>query len=94
MKYLLSILLWGALACNFLSAQKSKIDSLKRAIHIAETDSTKILAFKNVSWEYLNTHSNNELAKIYIDSVHQLSVASENKNGIAIANYQYGVLEL
>lgn len=93
MKYLLSILLWSALACNFLNAQNSRIDSLKRIVKAAGSDSDKIHALKNVSWAYLNSSSNMPLAKIYIDSVYHLSKSSSDKGGLAIANYQYGVLE-
>ncbi|MDO6518868.1 ATP-binding protein [Zobellia uliginosa] len=93
MKYLLFILFWGALACKVLSAQNSKIDSLKQVVKLSTADSTKIRALSNVSWEYLNTRSNTELAKRYIDSVYQLSIANNDENGISIANYQYAVLD-
>lgn len=57
------------------------------------TDTARIQALKNVSWEYLNSRSNMPLAKTYIDSVLLLSQKIEHLRGIAIANYQYGVLE-
>lgn len=93
MKRFLSILLWGVLVCHSSFGQATKIDSLKQVLKLADTDSTKVFALKNVSWEYLNTRSNAELAKAYIDSAYQLSKSSGNKDGVAIANYQYGVLE-
>ncbi|WP_299536010.1 tetratricopeptide repeat protein [Ulvibacterium sp.] len=59
----------------------------------AETDSIKILALQYISWEYLDTRSNTELAKKFIDSVYTLSNSTGFKRGIAMANYQYAVLE-
>lgn len=86
-------MLWGMVACPFSTAQLSVIDSLKKEIGLAQTDSSRIHALKNLSWHYLNSRSNMPLAKIYIDSVHALSSAIDNRLGIAIADYQYGVLE-
>ncbi len=93
MKKVILILLWGVFACQVSKGQNAKIDSLKKEVSLAKTDSAKIFALKNVSWEYLNTRSNMALAKIYIDSVYHLSTSLNNKRGIAIANYQYAVLE-
>ena len=74
-------------------SQTSVIDSLKHAYAGAKSDSDRILILKNISWEYLNNRYDSELAKQYIDSVYNLSERSDNKHGIALANYQYAVLE-
>jgi len=77
---------------TFSFSQTTKIDSLKLELKNTVLDSLKIQILKNISWEYLNNRSNNKLAKLYIDSVYQLSIKSKNQRGVAIANYQYGVL--
>lgn len=79
--------------CQVSSAQNNKIDSLKKVAKAAATDSIKILALKNISWEFLDTRSNTELAKVYIDSVYALSNSIGFKKGVSLANYQYAVLE-
>ncbi len=93
MRPFLSIFLWGVLACPFSHAQISKIDSLQLSLKRADTDSARIKAFGNISWEYINNRSQPELAKKYIDSVYLLSKATGNEYQIATAHYQYGVLE-
>jgi len=93
MKKIVLILLWGFFVCQFSMSQTGKIDSLKRVAQSAATDSIKIYALKNISWEYLNTRSQPELAKIYIDSFSKLSHTIDFKKGIQLANYQYAVLE-
>lgn len=93
MKRSIFILLWGFLVFQISIGQNNKIDSLQKIAKAAKTDSARILAFKNISWEYLDTRSNTELAKIYIDSVLALSNSAGFERGIALANYQYAVLE-
>lgn len=93
MKRKVLLLLWGIVSCYVSVAQNATIDSLKNEITQAQTDSSRIFALKNVSWYYLNSRSNVSLAKIYIDSVYHLSNAVGNERGIAIAQYQYAVLE-
>ena len=48
---------------------------------------------KEISWEYLNNRFNAELARQYIDSIYRISERSKLPWGIALANYQYAVLE-
>ena len=74
-------------------AQTSVIDSLEQAYAKAKTDPDRIHILKNISWEYLNNRYDSELAKQYIDSVHSLSKKTGDAHGIALANYQYAVLE-
>ncbi len=93
MKRYLSILLWGVLVCGNAPGQTSKIDSLHQAFKIAQTDSAKAQVLGNISWEYLNTRSNPEVAEKYIDSLFSFSQNTNNQRQIATANYQYGVLE-
>ncbi|SHJ73249.1 tetratricopeptide repeat protein [Pseudozobellia thermophila] len=93
MKYLLSILIWGVLACNNLIAQNSKVDSLQNAFKNATSDSLRIRILKDISWEYVISRSNSPEVKERIDSVYFLSKKSNVEWGVAIANYQYGVLE-
>jgi len=92
MKKFLLILLWGVLACNFLSAQNDKIDSLKNIFKNADTDSLRIKFLKDISWEYLNNRNRGDLAKKHIDSFYLISKNANLEWGLALANYQYAVL--
>ena len=74
-------------------AQSSLIDSLEQAYSKAKSDSDRIFILKNISWEYLNNRYDSELAQKYIDSVYNLSQRTGDEHGIALANYQYAVLE-
>ncbi|MCW5516984.1 ATP-binding protein [Muriicola sp. Z0-33] len=89
----ISILIWSIFVCNFALGQTAKIDSLKNASGLAVSDSSKIKILKDISWEYLNNRYNGDLAKVYIDSVFDLSIKAEIPWGTALANYQSAVLE-
>ena len=89
--YLLAFL--GCLILLPAYSQISVIDSLEQAYAKAESDPDRIQILKNISWEYLNNRSDSELAKQYIDSVHNLSKRTGDEYGLALANYQYAVLE-
>ena len=71
----------------------SVIDSLEQAYAKAKTDADRIHILKNISWEYLNNRYDRELAQQYIDSVYNMSKRTGDEHGIALANYQYAVLE-
>jgi len=92
MKKIIFIFLISVFISLSTFSQTTKIDSLKSELKNTILDSLKVQILKDISWEYLNNRSNIKLAELYIDSVYQLSVESKNQRGIAIANYQYGVL--
>ena len=93
MKTFSSILLWGILSCNTAFCQTDKIDSLQNAYRTAATDSARIKALKDISWEYLNNRYNQDLAKAHIDSFAAISKKAEIHWGTSLANYQYAVFE-
>jgi len=93
MKNLYSILFISILYCNFSFGQATKIDSLKNELLNITTDSSRVKILKDISWEYLNDRGNSALAKLYIDSIYSLSNKSNIEWGLALANYQYCVLE-
>jgi len=93
MKKLTFTFFCGILACQFATSQDSKIDSLQQVLKASVSDTAKIIALNNLSWEYLNSRSNMPEAKIYIDSIFALSKEKNFLRGIALANYQYGTLE-
>ncbi|HMB64415.1 MAG TPA: tetratricopeptide repeat protein [Eudoraea sp.] len=93
MKRLSTILLLIIFFCHGAYCQTGRLDSLKTALQVARSDSSKVYLLKDISWIYINNRNNGEFAKKYIDSVMTLSSNMQFAWGIAIANYQYAVLE-
>ncbi|MFL1011566.1 tetratricopeptide repeat protein [Flavisericum labens] len=81
------------LCLHNIFSQTSRLDSLQIELKKAGHDSLKVQVLKDISWEYLNNRSNIQMAEKYIDSVYYLSKEIRLEWGIAVAKYQYGVLE-
>ncbi|MCL6272918.1 tetratricopeptide repeat protein [Muricauda sp. 2012CJ35-5] len=75
-----------------LYGQENTLDSLQQTFKAVTSDSARIQILKNISWEYLNNSRDIKLAEQHIDSFHKISVRINHQRGIAIANYQYAVL--
>ena len=73
--------------------QTDRIDSLKDQLKQKQPDSVRITILKNLSWEFLNNRLNGELAKSYIDSIQAISSRNQIAWGLALAQYQYAVLD-
>ncbi|WP_298536971.1 tetratricopeptide repeat protein [uncultured Algibacter sp.] len=66
---------------------------MKKIFREAANDSAKVVALKNISWEYLNNRSNDSIAELYIDSLYHFAITKGLKGREILAKYQYGVLE-
>ena len=67
------------------------LDSLRKVIHLASTDSTKVTAMSNLSQKYMETDL--DMAQAYADSVKLLSEASGHNKGIALAHSLNGLIQ-
>ncbi len=90
MKYFLSILIWGVLTCNFLSAQNNKIDSLKAVwANTAQIDSIRF----NTGLELvkLQFRKNLDTARATGHQLLQFAIENKNRNWEAISNRHIGI---
>ncbi|WP_136482958.1 tetratricopeptide repeat protein [Cognatitamlana onchidii] len=92
MKYILYVL-FLVFTCRLTLGQTHRLDSLKKVYRYATNDSVKCQALKDISWEYLNSRSNDSIAELYIDSLYHFAINKGLKGREILAKYQYGVLE-
>ncbi len=80
------------IATNGKAQNHRKIDSLKTIALTADSAMTKIIAYKNICWEYAITRSKLDSAGYYADSIKSLSQKIDYQDGVALSNFYYGLI--
>jgi len=76
-----------------LAQERQKIDSLKRLLNENPADSSRINIYSRLTSNYAFTRTKLDTAKLYADSVKLISIKIDDKSGIAVSHYWYGVID-
>jgi sensor histidine kinase YesM len=93
-KYLFIILILSTTFFSDCLAQNRQIiDSLVSVAQNTNNDTLKIKAYKDICWEYATTRIELDTAKMYADSIYNLSTKINYEDEIALSHFYYGLID-
>lgn len=82
------------LLSNSLNGQNQrKIDSLRKSLIVTDSDSSRVVILKDLSWYYATTRSKLDSAKFYADSLNRFSNKINHSSGITLSHFYYGLID-
>lgn len=80
--------------CQPLHGQnKHHIDSLKRLLQGADSETITLDLLGDICWAYAVTRTNLDTARLYADSIKRFSEERNNEPGLAQSHFYYGVID-
>lgn len=76
-----------------LAQNRHLIDSLTSIAQNTNNDTLKIKAYKDICWAYATTRIKLDTAKMYADSIYNLSTKINNEDEVALSHFYYGLID-